>query len=85
MENGGPARLTEEYGGGEAGTGAGVKIPFTYNGFGLDELGKIAQVHIKATWRRNGCQQRWNARHRCVRVHCIRQAVAVRRDVRDDV
>lgn len=50
MENGGPARLTEEYGGGEAGTGAGVKIPFTYNGFGLDELGKIAQVHIKATY-----------------------------------
>lgn len=28
----------------------GVKIPFTYNGFGLDELGKIAQVHIKATY-----------------------------------
>lgn len=50
MENGGPARLTVEYGGGSAGTGVGVKVPFVYSGYGLDELGKIAEVHIRATY-----------------------------------
>lgn len=50
MENGGAATLTEEYGGGSGGSGAGVKIPFVYNGYGLDELAKIAQTHIAYTY-----------------------------------
>lgn len=50
MEKGGPARLTQEYGGGDGGTGKGVRIPFKYSGYGLDQLGKIAAVHMKGTY-----------------------------------